>query len=108
MDNQNQPKSSGRRNLIKLLAVGAAVYAPFVWTRSKTSTKRKIVVRDSGGLLSRLYKEVFYEPFRQKTGIEVIGVSSDPEPTTQIQTMVETERYLVGPEQSHTLYLVKV
>ncbi|BBO59944.1 ABC transporter substrate-binding protein [Mycoavidus sp. B2-EB] len=94
MDNENQPKSLGRRTIIKLLTVGAAVYAPFVWTRSKTSPKRQIVIRDSGGLLSRLYKEVFYEPFKQKTGIEVIGVASDPEPTTQIQTMVETERYL--------------
>ncbi|UAW63673.1 ABC transporter substrate-binding protein [Mycoavidus sp. HKI] len=93
MDNENQPKSPGRRNIIKLLAVGAAVYAPFVWTRSRTTPKEQIVVRDPGGLISELYREVFYDPFEHKTGIKVIGALSKPEPIAQIRMMVEQSNY---------------
>ncbi|BBE09304.1 FAD/FMN-containing dehydrogenase [Mycoavidus cysteinexigens] len=92
MDNEKQLLSSGRRNAIKTLsALGATVYAPFVLTRSRAAPKQQIVIRDPGGVLSRLYKEVFYEPFSRKTGIKVIGVFSDAEPTAYIRTMIETE-----------------
>lgn len=94
MDHKNQPQDRNRRNAIKLLvAGGAAIYAPFVWTRSKTAPKRQIVVRDAGGLISTLYRKAFYDPFERETGIKVIGALSKPEPLAQIRMMVEKKHY---------------
>lgn len=91
MDTKNQPENPGRRGVIKTaLGVGVAMYSPFVWTRSRVAPQQ-IVIRDPGGVLSRLYKKVLYEPFTRKTGIKVINVWSDAEPTAYIRTMVETK-----------------
>jgi len=85
---------SGRRNVIKAAALGAAaIAAPFIWTPSRASTRR-IVIRDAGGVINEAYKSILYEPFKQKYRIEVIGVAATPNPITQIRTMVDTGNYL--------------
>lgn len=45
-------------------------------------------------MVAQAYKEVFYQPFTQATGIEIINVSTGPDPIVEIRTMVEAGRYL--------------
>ncbi|EJN10334.1 ABC transporter substrate-binding protein [Herbaspirillum sp. YR522] len=86
-------ENSGRRSAIKAAAAGAvAISFPFIWTPSRAATKR-IVVRDDGGIYNKAYNEVFYKPFRDKTGIEVVGVQATAEPTAQIKSMVDAGAY---------------
>lgn len=83
----------GRRSLIKAAGVGVAATAfPFVWTPSRAAGKR-IVVRDDGGIYTKAYGAVYYKPFFEKTGIEVVGVQANAEPTAQIKSMVDTGSY---------------
>jgi len=84
---------ASRRNMLKTAAVGAAALAmPTIWTSARAATKR-IVVRDDGGIYSRAYGAVFYKPFTEATGIQVVGVQANAEPTAQIRSMVETGNY---------------
>ncbi len=82
-----------RSTAMKTALVGAAAVAfPFVWTSSRAATKR-IVVRDDGGIYNKAYDAVFYKPFAKATGIEVVGVQANAEPTAQIKSMVEAGSY---------------
>ena len=80
----------------KVLAGGgagvAALAMPAVWSPSRAAGKR-IVVRDDGGIYSKAYTAVFYKPFAQASGIEVVGVQASAEPTAQIKSMVDTGNY---------------
>ncbi|WP_206093581.1 ABC transporter substrate-binding protein [Pandoraea sp. ISTKB] len=83
----------GRRTAMKTALVGAAAVAfPFVWTPSRAASKR-IVVRDDGGIYTKAYDAVYYKPFAKATGIEVVGVQANAEPTAQIKSMVEAGSY---------------
>lgn len=86
----SKPTSIGRRRAIKLLA-GSALAMPTIWTASAQA--KRIVVRDSGGPFTPAFEAAFYKPFREATGIEVIGVASTHEPTAQIKSMVDTKTY---------------
>ncbi len=50
-------------------------------------------VRDDGGIYTKAYGAVYYKPFFEKTGIEVVGVQANAEPTAQIKSMVEAGSY---------------
>lgn len=83
----------GRRAVIRSAALGAAALAsPFI-IRDAEAQGTRIVVRDPGGPFTPGFTEAFYKPFRQETGIEVIGEVSAAEPTAQIKSMVETKNY---------------
>jgi putative spermidine/putrescine transport system substrate-binding protein len=76
--------------------------APYVVTPSRAAPKR-IIVCDAGDVISRIYTDLIYKSFTQETGIEVIGAISEHEPVAQIQTFVNTKRYLwdmvvLGPQ----------
>src|SRR6185437_928982 len=86
-------QNPGRRTAMKTMAGGlAAASMPFVWTPSRAAGKR-IVVRDDGGIYTKAYGAVYYRPFTKATGIEVIGVQANAEPTAQIKSMVEAGSY---------------
>ncbi|MHA6848070.1 ABC transporter substrate-binding protein [Ralstonia syzygii] len=86
-------QNPSRRNAMKGVAAGVAAAAfPFVWTPSRAANKR-IVVRDDGGIYTKAYEAVFYRPFTQATGIEVVGVQANAEPTAQIKSMVDAGSY---------------
>ncbi|WP_447742500.1 ABC transporter substrate-binding protein [Variovorax boronicumulans] len=87
----NRPSS--RRVVLKSAAAGlVALAAPAIWTPARAASKR-IVVRDDGGIYTKAYGAVFYRPFTEKTGIEVVAVQANAEPTAQIRSMVETKNY---------------
>jgi putative spermidine/putrescine transport system substrate-binding protein len=75
------------------LAGSAGMVAmPAVWSPSRAQGKR-IVVRDDGGIYTKAYGGVFYKPFTEATGIEVVGVQANAEPTAQIKSMVDAKNY---------------
>ena len=85
--------STSRRQALKAAAVGTGlIIAPAVLRYARAQSKR-IVVRDDGGIYSKAYGAVYYRPFTQKTGIEVVGVQAAAEPVAQIRSMVETKNY---------------
>lgn len=94
MTDQTKPQA-GRRKMVKNMVLGtiASLCTPFIVTPSKAASKR-IVIRDSGGVINEGYKKVLYEPFTKKTGIQVIGVQASANPTAQIQAMVKSKSYL--------------
>lgn len=82
-----------RRSTLKAAATGlAAMAAPAIWTSARAQSKR-IVVRDDGGIYNKAYSAVYYKPFSEKTGIEVVSVQANAEPVAQIRSMVETKSY---------------
>lgn len=87
----NTENSVSRRRF--LLGASAGMLAmPAIWTPSRAQGKR-IVVRDDGGIYTRAYGAVYYRPFTEATGIEVVGVQATAEPTAQIKSMVDTKSY---------------
>ncbi len=75
-----------------LLAGGAALAMPAIWSPARAEGKR-IVVRDDGGIYTKAYGAVFYRPFTEATGIQVVAVQANAEPTAQIKSMVDTKSY---------------
>ncbi|WP_225716433.1 ABC transporter substrate-binding protein [Bradyrhizobium semiaridum] len=86
------PNSGISRRSLLLATGGAALAMPAVWSPSRAAGKR-IVVRDDGGIYTKAFGAVFYRPFTQATGIEVVGVQATAEPVAQIKTMVDTKNY---------------
>ncbi|TMV21930.1 ABC transporter substrate-binding protein [Rhizobium sp. RM] len=82
-----------RRQFLTTSAVGAvALTAPAIWTSANAQSKR-IIVRDDGGIYTKAYNAVYYGPFKEATGIEVVGVQANAEPTAQIKSMVDAGSY---------------
>lgn len=70
----------------------AALALPAIHNPARAQSKR-IVVRDDGGVYTKAYSAVYYRPFQTATGIEVVGVQANAEPTAQIKSMVDTKSY---------------
>lgn len=93
MDRTKDRFEFGRRSLIKGLAVGSIVplASPFI---GRALAAERLVVRDPGGVVNDAATKAFYKPFSQETGIEVVGVTSQLEPLSQIRTIVDSKSYL--------------
>lgn len=82
-----------RRRVIQGAAGGLGLLSfPMVLKHARAQSKR-IVVRDDGGIYSKAYGAVYYKPFTEQTGIEVIGVQAVAEPVAQIKSMVDAKSY---------------
>jgi putative spermidine/putrescine transport system substrate-binding protein len=82
---------SRRSFLAGSLAGTAALVAPAVWQSARA--ERQIVLRDPGGPFTAGFGEAFYAPFEKETGIKVVGLQGQHEPTGMIKAMVETGNY---------------
>lgn len=81
-----------RRHLIKgtLALTGAAMLgAPAI----VLGQNRKLVTRDPGGPFSEAFAKAFYEPFKQATGITVVGLPAESEPSGMVKAMVDAHNY---------------
>lgn len=85
--------TTSRRTALKAAVAGAGLIAAPAVLRYARATSKRIVVRDDGGIYTKAYGAVYYKPFTQKTGIEVVGVQATAEPVAQIRSMVETKNY---------------
>lgn len=82
-----------RRSLLKAGAgAGLAVLAtPAIIGRARAATQ--LTVADPGGPFGPAYRKAFYDPFEQKTGIRIVNVAREAEPTAQFKAIVETGSY---------------
>ena len=90
--NDDSTSHPSRRRVLQAAAAFGTLGAPAVLKFARAQSKR-IVVRDDGGIYTKAYGAVYYRPFTEKTGIEVVGVQANAEPVTQIKSMVDTKSY---------------
>lgn len=83
-----------RRNVLKGLQAGAiAIAAPSVWT-SSAAASNQMTVADNGGPFSTGFRKAYYDPFEKETGIKVISVVHEPDPSAQFRAVVDTKSYI--------------
>lgn len=85
--------NASRRRALRATAFGVGTFAVPTVLRHARAQSRRIVVRDDGGIYTKAYGAVYYRPFTEKTGIEVVGVQANAEPIAQIRSMVDTRSY---------------
>ncbi|MGR7995391.1 ABC transporter substrate-binding protein [Xanthobacter sp. ZOL 2024] len=92
MTHASKTNGVSRRTVLLGAAAAGALAMPAVWSPARAQNKR-IVVRDDGGIYTKAYGAIYYRPFTEATGIEVVAVQANAEPTAQIKSMVETGNY---------------
>jgi putative spermidine/putrescine transport system substrate-binding protein len=94
MDDPAKDLDASRRSAMgKVVAATLASLAfPSIWTPARAESKR-LVVRDPGGPYSDGFGEAFYRPFKAATGIEIVPVVAQADPTSLIKGMVESKNY---------------
>lgn len=80
-----------RRSLIKAIGGGLAVAAV---PMPGFAQSKQIVVADPGGPYGPAYRTAFYDPFEKATGIRVVNVAREAQPTAQFSAMVKTRNYI--------------
>lgn len=79
-----------RRGL--MLTGAAALATPALVRRAHAATS--LTVADPGGPYGAGYGKAFYKPFTEATGIEIVNVAREAEPTAQFKLIVETGSYI--------------
>jgi putative spermidine/putrescine transport system substrate-binding protein len=79
-----------RRSLLK----AGALAAPFIWTAERAFAADQITVADVGGAPGVAIRKAFYDPFERETGIRVVGLAHEPDPTIQFRLVVDTRSYI--------------
>ncbi len=88
---RNRPS---RRSVIKTgIAAAAGLAAPFVWT-GRSFAAEQITSADVGGVPGAAIRTAFYDPFEKETGIRVVGVAHEADPTTQFKLLVDTQSFI--------------
>ena len=82
-----------RRALMKTTLAASAFAAPTILSRPARAAGQ-ITVADYGGVGGEAARFAFYDPFEKETGIKVISVAHDPDPTTQLRVLVDTKSYV--------------
>ncbi|WP_420962396.1 ABC transporter substrate-binding protein [Brucella sp. IR073] len=81
-----------RRNVLKTSSVGAAAFVfPAIWHRSDAA--ETLTVSDPGGVYTTAWKEAYYTPFTEETGISIIPVVRRSNPSAEFKAQVETQNY---------------
>ncbi len=98
MSNENSRKSSrpgnvSRRSFLTTTAAAGAAILTAPYIKTARAGGRKITVRDPGGPFTAGFKAAYYDPFKAETGIEVVGIQGEHEPTGMIKAMVEAKNY---------------
>ncbi|MBV6657497.1 MAG: ABC transporter substrate-binding protein [Devosiaceae bacterium] len=73
--------------------IGAAAVGTLAAPAIIRAQDRTLTVRDPGGPYAQGFKEAFYDPFFEATGIQVTGVQGDHAPTGLIASMVDAGNY---------------
>lgn len=80
----------GRRNLLQG-AGGFALAASGIVGPARAA--EQITVADPGGPYGPGYRKAFYDPFEKATGIRIVNVAREAEPTAQFKAIVDTKSY---------------
>ena len=78
-------------SITRRAAVTGALAAPTIWTR-RSFAADQITAADMGGAPADAIRKAFYDPFEKETGIKVVGVVHESDPTTQLKLLVDTKR----------------
>lgn len=83
-----------RRLLLKTTTgiLGAAIASPAIIGRASAAGET-LYIADSGGSVTKIYREALYDPFEKETGIRIEAVVRSPQPVAQMKSMVETRNY---------------
>jgi putative spermidine/putrescine transport system substrate-binding protein len=81
-----------RRHLLKT-AGGAALALGMPGLSGRAFAATTITVADPGGPFGPAFRKAFYDPFEKATGIKVVNVAREAEPTAQFKAIVETKSY---------------
>lgn len=85
-------KQTSRRNVLKAASVAAAgLMMPAIWQRSVAA--ETLTVSDPGGVYTTAWKEAYYDPFTEETGITIIPVVRRSNPSAEFKAQVETQNY---------------
>ncbi len=87
------PFTPSRRRLLQSAGLGIAALAAPMVMRKASAEDRKIVIRVSGGDLTKAYQDYIARPFAKETGIEAVMVTSGQAPLNMIKGMVDTKTY---------------
>lgn len=60
----------------------------------RAQARVSITVADPGGPYGPAFRKAFYDPFEKATGIKVVNVPREAEPTAQFKAIVETKSYI--------------
>jgi putative spermidine/putrescine transport system substrate-binding protein len=98
MSNENSRKNSrlgdvSRRSFLTTTAAAGAAILTAPYIKTARAGGRKITVRDPGGPFTAGFKAAYYDPFKAETGIEVVGIQGEHEPTGMIKAMIEAGNY---------------
>jgi putative spermidine/putrescine transport system substrate-binding protein len=81
-----------RRHLLKT-AGGTALALGMPGLSGRAFAATTITVADPGGPFGPAFRKAFYDPFEKATGIRVVNVAREAEPTAQFKAIVETKSY---------------
>jgi putative spermidine/putrescine transport system substrate-binding protein len=88
----------------------ATLAAPVVWTRDRAFGAEQITVADVGGAPAEAIRKAFYDPFEKESGIRVVGVVHESDPTAQMKLLVDTKSFIWDASMvtpTHVAYLSK-
>lgn len=100
-----------RRQLLKTTALaGAALAMPAILGRA-SATGETLYVADSGGEITKVYRQHLYDPFEATTGIRVEAVVRPAQSVAQMKSMAETRNFIfdaaVGTGMDEAAFLSK-
>lgn len=71
-----------------------AVAAPFIFTAGRAFGADQITMADVGGAPATALRNAFYDPFERESGIKVVNVAHEPDPTVQFRLLVDTRSFI--------------
>lgn len=74
--------------------LGGAVTAPFLFTAERAFGAEQITAADVGGAPATALRNAFYDPFERESGIKVVNVAHEPDPTVQFRLLVDTRSFI--------------
>jgi len=89
---QGNTLKSTRRDF--LIVAGLATAGTVAGSIKPAFAAEKITVADPGGIYGTGFGAAFYKPFQAETGIEIVNVAREAEPTSQMKAIVESKSYV--------------
>ncbi|MBK1622598.1 ABC transporter substrate-binding protein [Afifella marina] len=81
-----------RRSILLGSAASVAVSAVGLSIRPARAAD-SLTVADPGGPFKDAYGAAFYKPYEEKTGLQIVNVAREHQPTSQVQAIVDTGNY---------------
>ena len=76
-----------------LMATGGMALGLVMPGGARAQAATSITVADPGGPFGPAFRKAFYDPFEKASGIKVVNVAREAEPTAQFKAIVDTKSY---------------